>query len=330
MKQGARMARTAVFMVVAVLASKILGMLRDVLVAGAYGTSGEAVAYETASRLPLLLFDLVIGGVVTASFVPVFNELLVREGKTSAFEYANRYINLLFVLTAGLSLLGCIFSSPLVSFLAPDLAEETHALAVLLNRIMFPMMIFMALAYSLVGLLQSLGEFNLPAMISLASNGIMVLYLVFLNDRFGIVGLAVAMLYGWAVQALMQMPRAHQMGYRWRPTSLALTPHIRPLIENGGADFGQHLDAAGLQPGEYPLCLGHRRRTGHHCHRLCKSALCDHCRGFLLCGDQPALSLSFTRHCGRGRDEAGAADRPFAQAAWTDYSAHCLRGCGAG
>lgn len=47
MKQGARMARTAVFMVVAVLASKILGMLRDVLVAGAYGTSGEAVAYET-------------------------------------------------------------------------------------------------------------------------------------------------------------------------------------------------------------------------------------------------------------------------------------------
>lgn len=178
-----------------------------------------------------MLFDLVIGGVVTASFVPVFNELLVREGKTSAFEYANRYINLLFVLTAGLSLLGCIFSSPLVSFLAPDLAEETHALAVLLNRIMFPMMIFMALAYSLVGLLQSLGEFNLPAMISLASNGIMVLYLVFLNDRFGIVGLAVAMLYGWAVQALMQMPRAHQMGYRWRPTSLALTPHIRRSLK---------------------------------------------------------------------------------------------------
>lgn len=234
MKQGARMARTAIFMVAAVLASKILGMLRDVLVAGAYGTSGEAVAYETASRLPILLFDLVIGGVVTASFVPVFNELLVKEGKDSAFDYANRYINILLALTAGVSLLGCVFSSPLVTLLAPELAEETHALAVLLNRVMFPMMIFMALAYSLVGLLQSLGEFNLPAMISLASNGIMVLYLLFLNDRFGIVGLAAAMLCGWAVQAVMQMPRARQLGYRWRPTALTLTPHIRRSLKMAG------------------------------------------------------------------------------------------------
>ena len=92
MKQGARMARTAIFMVAAVLASKVLGMLRDVLIAGAYGTGGAAVAYETASRLPILLFDLVIGGVVAASFVPVFNELTVKEGREAAFDYANRYI----------------------------------------------------------------------------------------------------------------------------------------------------------------------------------------------------------------------------------------------
>ena len=152
MKTGTKMARTALFMVAAVLASKLLGMLRDVLVAGAYGTTGEAVAYETASRLPILVFDLVIGGVVAASFIPVFNEILVREGKSAAFDYANRYINLLVVLTAGLSLGGVIFSSPLVELLAPALAEETHTLAVLLNRMMFPMMLFMALAYALVGL----------------------------------------------------------------------------------------------------------------------------------------------------------------------------------
>ncbi len=227
MKQGTRLAKTAVFMVAAVLSSKILGMLRDVLVAGAYGTSGAAVAYETASRLPILLFDLVLGGVVAASFIPVFNEILVKEGRESAFDYANRYINLLFVLTAVLSLLGVLCSSLLVRFFAPELSVEVHGLAVILNRIMFPMMLFMALAYALVGLLQSLGEFHLPALMSLASNGIMVLYLLVLNDRFGIVGLAVAMLAGWAVQAVMQMPRARQLGYRWRPTSLSLTAPIR-------------------------------------------------------------------------------------------------------
>ncbi len=227
MKQGARMARTAVFMVAAVLASKVLGMLRDVLIAGAYGTGGAAVAYETASRLPILLFDLVIGGVVAASFVPVFNELTVKEGREAAFDYANRYINLLLVLTLVLALLGGLLSSPLVEILAPGLGDETHNLAVTLNRIMFPMVIFMALAYALVGLLQSLGEFRIPALMSLVSNGIMVLYLLAFNRKFGVVGLAVSMLAGWGAQAVMQMPSAHRLGYRWRPTSLALTPAIR-------------------------------------------------------------------------------------------------------
>ncbi len=231
MKQEARLARTAVFMVAAVLLSKVLGMLRDVLVAGAYGTGGEAIAYETASRLPILLFDLIIGGVVAASFIPVFNEILVKSGKEEAFDYANRYINFLLVLTVGLAALGCVFSSPLIALLAPELAAPTHDLAVMLNRIMFPMVIFMALAYALVGLLQSMGEFRLPAVMSLVSNGIMVLYLLLLNEKFGTVGLAAAMLVGWAAQAMMQMPRAHQLGYRWRPTSLSFTPAIRSSLK---------------------------------------------------------------------------------------------------
>lgn len=223
----AKMAKTALVMVVAVLASKVLGLLRDALVAGAYGMTDAAVAYETASRLPILVFDLVIGGVVAASFIPVFNEIMVKSGREEAFAYANRYINLLGLLTAAMALLGLLLAPALVELLAPGLAAETHALAVLLSRIMFPMMLFMALAYALVGLLQSLGEFNLPALMSLASNAVMVGYLLFLNARFGIVGLAVAMLLGWGVQAVMQMPRAHQLGYRWRPTSLALTPAIK-------------------------------------------------------------------------------------------------------
>ncbi len=223
----AKMAKTALIMVVAVLASKVLGLLRDVLVASAYGTTDAAVAYETASRLPILVFDLVIGGVVAASFIPVFNEIMVKEGREPAFDYANRYINLLAVLTAGLSLVGVLLAPLFVELLAPGLSAETHALSALLSRIMFPMMLCMTLAYALVGLLQSLGEFNLPALMSLASNAVMVGYLLFLNARFGIVGLAVAMLLGWLVQAVMQMPRARQLGYRWRPTSLALTPAIR-------------------------------------------------------------------------------------------------------
>ena len=86
---------TAAVMAVIVFAAKALGLLRDTLVANAYGMTATAVAYETASRLPILIFDFVIGGVVSAAFIPVFSDLLVREGKKSAMRYAASYVNLI-------------------------------------------------------------------------------------------------------------------------------------------------------------------------------------------------------------------------------------------
>ena len=105
---------TAAVMAVIILLSKIFGLLRDILVADAYGTTAPAVAYETASRLPVLLFDLVLGGVVSAAFIPVFSELLVKEGKPAAMRYAASYVNLIFTLSSALTLLGVICASPLV------------------------------------------------------------------------------------------------------------------------------------------------------------------------------------------------------------------------
>ena len=201
-----RIFKTAFLMVVITLSAKVLGMLRDILLASSYGTSSDAVAYDTASRLPLLIFDFVIGGVVTASFIPVFNEVSFKEGKEKAFDFANCFINAVLLLTSIITVIGFVFASPLVSVLAPSLEESTAVLAVSLTRIMFPMVIFTGLAYCFVGLLQSFDKFLLPALISLVSNLIMVLYFVFFNEEFGIYGLSVAMLCGWGSQALIQMP----------------------------------------------------------------------------------------------------------------------------
>lgn len=216
-KKSGRMIKTAVLMVIITLSAKVLGMLRDVLLAAAYGTSPEAIAYDTASRLPIIIFDFVIGGVVTASFIPVFNEVLIKKGKKDAFDFANGYVNVILLLTTALTAVGIIFAGPLVGLLAPDIAPETASLAAGLSRIMFPMMIFTGLAFSFVGLLQSTGNFLLPAVISLVSNLIMVLYFVFFNERFGIWGLSVAMLCGWGAQALIQLPAVLKRGYRYSP-----------------------------------------------------------------------------------------------------------------
>lgn len=210
------LAGTAVTMGIMILAAKVCGLLRDVLVTNAYGTGMEAVAYETASKLPVTLFDLIIGGVVTAAFVPVYNELLVRDGKEKALAFAQSYTRFILLVTTAIAAIGVVFASPLVSLLAPGLTEDTHTLAVSLTRILFPMIIFTGLAFTFVGYLQSMGEFRVPAVISLVANGVMVVYLLTLNRFCGITGLAVAMLLGWSAQAFVQLPALRRLEYRYR------------------------------------------------------------------------------------------------------------------
>ncbi len=229
-KQGGLLG-TAAVMAVMILLSKIFGLLRDILVAGAYGTSAAAVAYETASRLPILLFDLVLGGVVSAAFIPIFSDLLVREGKKSAMCYAASYVNVISLFTGAITLLGVLLASPLVKLLAPDLPEETHVLAANLTQILFPMVICTGLAYAFVGILQSMGEFRIPALISLVSNTIMVLYLVFFGDRFGVTGLAAAMLIGWAAQAIVQIPSLIKFGFSPSLKAGLFTPDVRRSLK---------------------------------------------------------------------------------------------------
>ena len=219
--------KNAFFMVFATLFSKALGLVRDMLIAAAYGTGADAIAYDAASRLPILLFDFVIGGVVTAAFIPIFNELLVKKGEKRAFEFANGYITLVVLITLAIALVGVVLAEPLVSFLIPDVAPEIQVLAVKLTRIMFPMIIFTGLAFAFVGVLLSLGEFRIPAIISLVSNGVIVLYLLFANRLFGVLGLSISLLFGWMLQAFVQLPSLGSRGYRYRPSLNFNTPYIK-------------------------------------------------------------------------------------------------------
>jgi putative peptidoglycan lipid II flippase len=79
------------------------------------------------------------------------------------------------------------------------------------------MLIFTGIAYSLTGILQSLDEFTIPAAMSIVSNGIIIFYFVFINKSFGVFGLAIAFLIGWAMQAVIQIPSLRKKGYRYRP-----------------------------------------------------------------------------------------------------------------
>lgn len=217
MDNSKKMLKTAGFMAIATFMAKVLGLARDILIAAFFGTGIEAEAYMTATRLPTTLFDIVIGGVISAAFIPVFNSVLEKKSKEKALEFANRFIGMVLLISGLIAILGIVFADNLVAFMAPDFDAATHNLAKELTMIMFPMIIFTGLAFSFVGILQSFGEFNIPAIMSLVSNLAVILYFVVFGKRFGVYGLSVTMLLAWGLQVVIQIPSLIRFQYKFRP-----------------------------------------------------------------------------------------------------------------
>lgn len=230
MNSAKKTVKTAGFMIIATLLAKVMGMYRDILFATLYGTGAEAVAYSTASRIPLLFFDIALGSAISSSFIPVFNEFLQKGKKEEATEFSNSFLNIIFLITTVICGAGILLRGPIISLLGSGLAQPVKTLAESLVVIMFPSMVFTALAYSLTGVLQSYGSFNAPAAISLASNGIMVGYLLIAGDKLGIHGVSVAMLVAWSFQLLVLLPSLIRKKYQYRPVIRWKNPGLKKAL----------------------------------------------------------------------------------------------------
>ncbi len=227
---------TVLLMIVAMLISKVLGMFRGVLLAAAYGTTENATAFSAASRIPLSFFDIVFASAILGCFIPVYNSFSGENKKQDQNSFTAIYLNFLLLLTGAVALLGVIFAEQLLELVAPGLLPETRTLAVLLLRIMFPLIVFAAASYTFVGVLQSNGEYIVPAFISAVSNILIIAYFLFFNKIFGIKGLAIAQTAAWMVQLLTLVVPVIKSGYRHKllldfknkgfVTAIKLTPPI--------------------------------------------------------------------------------------------------------
>ena len=209
-------AKTVGFIFFAMLAAKLLGQIREIVIAGTYGTAWQADAYLAASQIPTNFFDMILGSAVSAAFIPVFNKFMQENGEKRAKRFAGSFFNTVFLIGLFLTLLGEIFAPFIIAKFTPGLGGEAAVLAVKLLRIMFPMIIFIGGAYTFVGLLQSMGEYNLPAVMSMVSSGICIIYLLTLERRFGITGLAVSLLLGWLLQFFFLLPSTLKKGFTFQ------------------------------------------------------------------------------------------------------------------
>ena len=258
-----RPAKAVGLMMLITLSGKALGLIRDRLLTVNFGSGMEANAFLTASRIPRVFFDAIFASAITASFIPVFNEYIVKKSKRDSYSLAGSFLAIMLLASAVFTVIGIVFAPELSYFFADGYDAETSALTAMLTRIMFPTVIFTAVTYSFVGILQSFNEFNLPAFISVVSNALIILYFLTLNDRFGIVGLAVAFLVAWLLQALVQIPWLVKKRVRLRLTGgssreglkkifklmlpVIVSTWVLPVNQTVNSKFGSRLfDGAGV------------------------------------------------------------------------------------
>ncbi len=245
-------ARSASIISIAVMGSRVLGLVREQVFSSFFGAGFANVAFQIAFRIPNLLRDLFAEGALSAAFVSTFSQTGAKRGENEAWRLANLVNNGLIVVLSIIVIAGIIFSPQIVGILIrpsetptdPATAQLMFDLAVKMTRILFPFLLMVSLAAVAMGVLNTKGRFGVPASASTMFNvgsifgGLLFAYLLapeyitntataLIHHRVpapdnqgaaaAIIGMAIGTLIGGMLQWLIQVPSLRSVGYRWSP-----------------------------------------------------------------------------------------------------------------
>lgn len=204
-----------------VLASRVLGLVREVVFATLFGAGAAADAFAVAFRIPNVLRDLLAEGALSSAFVPTFTATLHNEGDQAARRLANLVLGGVTVLTGGLTLLGVIFAEPIVELFSAgfDGDPQKVALAARLTAVMMPLLTFVSLGAVWMGVLNAQRRFVIPALAPAVFNVVslvagLVVWQLGADLETSVLVWAIGTLVGGGVQAGMQMVAAWRLGFR--------------------------------------------------------------------------------------------------------------------
>lgn len=217
------LARAAGAVSIATLISRVLGLIREMVIAK-YFTAFATDAFFAAFRIPNLLRDLFAEGALSAAFVPTFTDYKQNRSPADAWELATIVMNALAVVLSGVTLLFLVAARPLVYLLVSGYAQIPGKidLTVHLTRIMSPFLLMVALAAAVMGVLNTYQRFFIPALAPAFFNVCSILAGIFLSPfmpRIGlppITAMAIGSLIGGLSQLVVQLPSLHGVGFRYR------------------------------------------------------------------------------------------------------------------
>ena len=209
--------RAAGLIGVATFSSRILGFVRDMVLARLFGATPAADAFFVAYRIPNLLRELFAEGSMSSAFIPVFTEYQTLKTKRDAWELASATFTTLLTIVTAVTVLGIAASPGIVWLMAPGFHEQSEKLALttVLTRVMFPYLLFISLAALSMGILNSMRAFAAPAFSPVFFNIFIIGCALFLSPQLPEPIIVVA---GGAAQFAMQLPglKGRGMLFRWR------------------------------------------------------------------------------------------------------------------
>ena len=225
-----RVTRSAAVMGTATFASRVLGFVRDILIARFFGTTLAAQAFVIAFMIPNLLRDLVAEGAVSAAIIPTLTSYL-RKGKEAFWELSLFLLNSTLLILGLLSVAGVLCAPALVTLVAPGFLNNSpqFELTVLLTRVLFPFIFLIGLSAYAMGVLNTLQHFFVPALGPSLLNLGMIASFFFLVPYIDppILGLALGVLIGGIVQFLIQIPLLRKKGFYYRPSVSFRHPGVK-------------------------------------------------------------------------------------------------------
>lgn len=244
-------ARSAGVVSIAVMFSRVLGLVREMIFARYFGAGFLYDAYVVAFRIPNVLRDLFAEGALSVAFVKVFTDYQINKSEQEAWRLASLVLNLLAVVLSIVCIVGIVFSKQFVNLIADGFSPEKAALATTLTQIMFPFILLVALAAVAMGVLNTKGIFGIPASASTVFNVVSIVFglglaywlsgggwlnsgdknaLPDVPSQWAIIGMAIGTLIGGAAQFLMQLPSLIKVGFRFSPVLSFADPGVRKVV----------------------------------------------------------------------------------------------------
>ncbi|MBI4654396.1 MAG: murein biosynthesis integral membrane protein MurJ [Nitrospirae bacterium] len=218
---------------IATFISRVLGYIKDMILAVFFGATGLSDTFFVAFRIPNLLRELFAEGSMSSAFIPVLTEHQTKQGMEEAKKLVKIIFTAILIFVSLICLIGIIFAPAIVTIIAPGFLSmpEKFSLTVLLTRVMFPFLLFISLAALVMGALNIRRVFFIPALAPAMLNAAIIATVLIFTTRMEqpIVAVAIGVAFGGFIQFAFQLPSFFKNGYSLAPEYNFTHPGLKKM-----------------------------------------------------------------------------------------------------